>query len=94
MAHCACPNDGMDIPLVSEVRVGAEPVRFFWCWSCEELYASVGNPGTDAAGFADDGRGGWRVSRVIGPKREVRVAVAAISHVGPFARTTGPPEGL
>ena len=84
MVRRGCPNDNMVIPQVAEVVVdGAEPVRFFWCWSCMELFAFIGDPGTLAAGFAEDGRGGWRVLQAEGAEREVEAAVAAISQVQP-----------
>jgi hypothetical protein len=83
MARYKCPNDGMVIPLVSEVHIEAERVRFFWCWSCMELFASVGDPGTDAASFAEGETGGWQLFRSRGTEHEVATAKAAVSHVLP-----------
>jgi hypothetical protein len=79
----------MLIPKVAEVFLEAEPVQLFWCWSCEELFAFVGSPGRFAAGFAQVRRGGWQRFRSRGAERDVRLAVAAVSQVGP-QNTTGP----
>lgn len=80
MVRCRCPNDAMLIPQVAEVSGAAEPVRFFWCWSCAELFAFVGEPGRFAAGFVEDG-GGWRVFRAVGSPPDMQTAVAAVSQV-------------
>lgn len=82
---CRCPNDSMLIPLVAEVVHGTEPIRFYWCWSCKELFAFVGSPGILVAGFAENGRGGWRVFRKIGNKQSVEMVSAAVLQVGPMA---------
>jgi hypothetical protein len=74
----------MPIPQVAEVRTSAELVRFYWCRSCTELFAFVGNPGRLAAGFAwDVKRSGWRVFRVKGTEQDLAPAVAAVAEVGP-----------
>jgi hypothetical protein len=83
MVRRGCPNDGMVIPQVAEVLDGAEPVRFFWCWSCMELFAFLGDPGTLTAGFAEDGRGGWRVFWAAGGERDLQSALAAVAQVKP-----------
>lgn len=79
MGRRCCPNDAMPIPQVVEVQGEAGPVRLFWCWSCQELFALVGEPGRLAAGFAGDGQGGWRVFRAPGSEADVQAAVAAVS---------------
>ena len=81
MVRRPCPNDGMLIPQVAEMLCGDEPVRFFWCWSCGELNAFVGNPGRLAVRFAEDGHRGWRVFQAVGTERDVRAALAAVSAV-------------
>ena len=86
MVRRPCPNDAMLIPQVAEVRDGPEPVRFFWCWSCGELFAFVGEPGRLAVGFAQDDPGCWRVFRAMWADRDVRRARAAVSQVGPQAK--------
>jgi hypothetical protein len=73
----------MLIPQVAEVPGGRELVRFFWCWSCMELTAFVGDPGRLAVRFAEDGRGGWLVFRTVGSEGEVQAALTAVSHVKP-----------
>ncbi len=79
-----CPNDAMPIPLAAEVLEGNEVVRFFWCWSCRELFAFVGEPGQLAAGFAREAvSGAWRLFRAEGADNDVQLAVAAVSRVGP-----------
>ena len=83
MVRRLCPNDAMPIPQVAVGLDGAEPVRFFWCWSCMELSAFVGEPGRLAARFAEYGRGGWRVFRAGGLERELQIACAAVSQVQP-----------
>src|SRR5262245_61008297 len=89
MTRRPCPNDAMLIPKVAEVFSEAEPVQFFWCWSCEELFAFVGGPGRFAAGFAQAGRGGWQLFRSRGAERDVQLAAAAVSKVCP-QNTNGP----
>jgi hypothetical protein len=80
----------MIIPQVAEVLDGAKPVRFFWCWSCMELFAFVGDPSTLAAGFAEDGRGGWLVAGAVGAGRDLETAAAAAAQVQPdTARWSG-----
>jgi hypothetical protein len=79
-----CPNDAMWIPQVAMYSGGAEPVRFYWCWSCAELFAYVGERahGRLAAGFArDEGAGGWRVSKAVGSERDTQLAVEAVKQV-------------
>lgn len=69
-----CPNDALLIPNVGEACDGAEPVRFFWCWSCMELFALVGNAsaGRWAASFAYDVEaGGWKLWKATGSERDV-----------------------
>lgn len=84
MVRRLCPNDNSLIPLTAEVVDGAEVVRFFWCCSCMELFAFVGEPGRLAAGFArNTERGTWRLFRARGEDRDVQAAVAAVSAVGP-----------
>jgi hypothetical protein len=75
-----CPNDNMLIPRVADMP-GAEPVEFFWCWSCRELFAFVGNPARLAAELADDGQGGWRLFRAVGTEADLRLATAAAACV-------------
>ena len=81
MVQRPCPNDAMFIPLVAEVFRGSDLIQFFWCWSCMELTAFVGDPGTLAVRFAEDGRGGWRVFHAVGIESEVQAAISAVSHV-------------
>ena len=83
MIRCRCPNDAMPIPQVAVVLDTAERVRFFWCWSCMELFAFVGGQDRMAAGFAEDGRGGWQVFRAVGADPDVQLAVAAVALVRP-----------
>jgi hypothetical protein len=73
-----CPNDATKIPQVAEVLEAAQPVRFFWCRFCLELFAFVGEPGRLAAGFGEDGQGGWRVFRTVGSSSDVELAKAAV----------------
>jgi hypothetical protein len=81
MVRRHCPNDAMPIPQVAEVQGGVGPVRLFWCWSCQELFTLIGEPGRLAAGFAADGRGGWCVFRAPGSAADVQAAITAISQV-------------
>ena len=83
MRHYRCPNDGMAIPQVAEVRAGTAPVRFYWCWSCAELFASVDHSSGDTIAFAEDGQGGWRLFHAAGPKASVQAAQAAVAQVRP-----------
>lgn len=83
MVYRPCPNDAMFIPQVAELLDGDVLVRFFWCWSCMELSAFVGDPGRLAVRFADDGRGGWRVFKLVGVESDVRSALAAVSRAQP-----------
>jgi hypothetical protein len=83
MLQRPCPNDAMRIPVVAEALTGSEPVRFFWCWSCIELFAFVGDPGVLAVGFAADRPGGWRVFRAVGTERDVQLALGAVSQLSP-----------
>jgi hypothetical protein len=76
-----CPNDATRIPQVAEVLEAAALVRFFWCRFCMELFAFVGEARRLAAGFAEDGQGGWRVFRSVGSDPDVQVAKAAVSRV-------------
>jgi hypothetical protein len=81
-----CPNDAMWIPQVAECSAGAEPVRFYWCWSCEELFAYVGEGpliGRLAAGFARDEEavGGWRVWKAVGSEHDMQLAMEAVKQV-------------
>lgn len=86
MVRRPCPNDNSLIPLPAKVLDGAEMVRFFWCCSCMELFAFVGEPGRFAAGFARDAeRGTWHLFRARGEDRDVQAAVSAVSGVGPQA---------
>jgi hypothetical protein len=71
----------MLIPWVAEFLLEGEPVQFYWCWSCAELFAFVGNPGRYAAGFAHAGRRGWRLFRADGAERDVQLATEAVSRV-------------
>jgi len=88
------PNDRMVIPQVAEV-CAEELVRFFWCWSCQELFAFVGDPGRLVARLAADGQGGWRLFRAVGAAHEVQIALAAASQVRPEPATwrLNPPAG-
>ena len=92
MFQCLCPMDAARIPLTAQVSEGTEVVRFYWCRWCTLLFASVGNPGRLAAGFARDAKfGTWNVFRVIGADHDVQVAVAAVAKVGvqpPYAATS------
>jgi hypothetical protein len=72
----------MLIPQVAEVRTAGELVRFFWCWSCEELFAFVGGACVLAAGFACQD-GSWRVFRRVGNECDTQMAVTAVAQVGP-----------
>ena len=83
MTHIPCPNDAMQLPQVAEVATDAGPMRFFWCWSCEELFAFAGTPAVLVAGFAEGGQGGWRVFRAVGGKSAVQAAVVAAAYVSP-----------
>ncbi len=90
MMRLHCPNDAMPIP-----HVGVQLVRFFWCWSCQELFALIGEPGRLDAGFARDGQGGWYVFRAPGSaaEAEAQAAVAAVSNV-PFSLAHTPPRAV
>jgi hypothetical protein len=88
MDRCRCPNDGMRIPQVAEFTDGDEPVRFFWCWSCAELFATVGGPGRDAAGFNRSESDRWQVVQGIGTEQDVRLAASAVTMVSPVVVTT------
>jgi hypothetical protein len=83
MARSRCPMDGSIIPQVAEVQIGTESVRLCWCASCGELFASLANPFREAAGFAKDGKGGWRLFRAFGSESEVQVAATAAATVNP-----------
>jgi hypothetical protein len=76
----------MAIPQVAEVLTAGESVRCFWCWSCAELFAFVGDS-SQTIGFAEDGQGGWKLFRAAAPEHEVHTAVAAMAQVRPD-RTT------
>ena len=81
-----CPNDAMLIPKVAEACAGAEPVRFFWCRSCMELFALVGETsgGRWAASFGQDFEaGGWKLWKASGSERDVQLSVDAVSRVPP-----------
>jgi hypothetical protein len=89
----------MPIPQVAEVQGAAERVRFFWCWSCTELFAFIGATDRLAAAFAENGRGGWRVYRAIGTAQDVGSAVTAVAQVQPECESwsnlrQGMPRGL
>jgi hypothetical protein len=71
----------MLIPQVAEVPGAAGPVRFFWCWSCMELSAFLGEPDRLVARFGEDGRGGWRLFRAVGSAADVQAAAVAVSQV-------------
>jgi uncharacterized protein (TIGR02996 family) len=77
----------MSIPQVAEVLVGGKPVRFFWCWSCMELSAFIGDPGRLAVRFAEDGHVGWRVFQAVGSELDVQTVVAAAAQVWPDRET-------
>jgi hypothetical protein len=71
---------------VAEACGGAEPVRFFWCRSCMELFAFVGkaSAGRWAASFAQDVEsGGWKLWKATSSERDVQLAVDAVSCVPP-----------
>ena len=85
MSLFRCPMDGCLIPQVAEVCVGSEKVSFFWCKWCEELFAALGEPDRDAADFAKDDQGGWRVFRALGSESDVQLAMAAAAQVNPDA---------
>jgi hypothetical protein len=82
-----CPNDNTMIPLVAEHLDGPEPVRFYWCRSCGELFAFVGDtpaPGRWAAAFArEHGTSAWRMWKTGGSEQDVRLAVTAVTQVEP-----------
>lgn len=80
---CACPNDGVQIPQVGQFGAGSTLVRFYWCWSCQELFAHVGERGTLAATFAQDASRQWQVLKVLGSEPEKEIALAAVSKVDP-----------
>jgi hypothetical protein len=71
----------MLIPLVAQLFAAGEPVRFYWCWSCMELSAFVGEPGNLAVRFASDNCGGWHVFQAVGAERRVHAAISAVAHV-------------
>jgi hypothetical protein len=71
------------IPLVTEVPVGTENVRFFWCPDCRELFGVMGTLGRDVASFILDRRGGWRVSEAGRSAADVQSAVEAVATVRP-----------
>jgi hypothetical protein len=75
-----CPNDNSRIPRVTEVSVSGTAFRFYWCWSCAELFAF--NTSTDklTASFGEDG-GGWRLYSVVGEADEVSAATQAVPQV-------------
>jgi hypothetical protein len=83
MVQHRCRNDGMRIPQVAEVLEKGEPVRFYWCWSCEELSAYVGDPPRLAVRFAEDGCGGWWVFHAPGAECDIQAALSAVSRVHP-----------
>ena len=78
-----CPNDAARIPQVAEVLSGAEPVRFFWCRYCSELFGFVGDPPNErlAARFACDRGNRWRIWRREGAEDDVLSAVEAVVQV-------------
>jgi hypothetical protein len=83
MKQCHCPNDGMAIPQVAEVLESGESVRFYWCWSCAELFADFDHSAGTTIGFAENGKGGWVLFRSTAPDRELEIAIAAIEQVRP-----------
>jgi hypothetical protein len=84
MNLCKCPNDGMVIRRVAEMFHGTDAVRFFWCWSCAELFAFVGTPGRLAAGFGwDQELGRWFLFRSHGTDDDVHFARLTVVEVGP-----------
>lgn len=84
MTKRPCPNDAMLIPQVAEDQSGTEPVRFFWCWSCMELFAFIGDIGRLAASFGWNREGGgWCLFSTHGAERDVKIAIAAVTKIGP-----------
>lgn len=85
MSRCRCPMDGALIPQVAQVTVGSEIVALSWCESCQELFAFLVNSNCDAAGFAKDGLGRWKVFRAFGSEVDVQMAEVAAKQVNPDA---------
>ena len=81
--YIPCPMDGGLIPEVGRRHDGPPPcVRFYWCKSCGLLFALVN--GCMAAAVIEGYRAGERrVWEVYGPESNVRLAVGAVSHLGP-----------
>jgi len=73
----------MQIPRVAQFGADATLVQFFWCWSCEELFAYVGDKAVLAASFAKDKSQQWRVWKVIGSEHERNMAVSVVTQVDP-----------
>jgi hypothetical protein len=78
--HTHCPNDASCIPWVAEVSVSGPAFRFYWCWSCAELF--VFNTSTDklTASFGEDGDG-WRLFSAAAEADEVSAATQAAAQV-------------
>jgi hypothetical protein len=83
MSRTRCPMDAALIPQVAQVTVGSEIVALSWCKWCQELFAFLVNSNRDAAGFAKDGRGGWKIFRAFGSEADVRIAEVAATKVNP-----------
>jgi hypothetical protein len=81
MTRSSCPNDGALIPQDARVSAGSEVVTLSGCVWCQELFAFLANSGRDAAGFAKDGGGGWKVFRAFGSVADVRLAETAVAQV-------------
>lgn len=83
MSQSRCPMDGTLIPEVGQVTVGSEIVALSWCKWCQELFAFLVTSNRDAAGFAKDDRGGWKIFRPFGSEADVQLAQVAATQVNP-----------
>ena len=73
--------DGGIIPQVATITVGSETVQLSWCKWCQELFAFFIKSNRDAAAFAKDGRGGWRVFQAFGSEDDVKLAELAATQI-------------
>ena len=87
MGQNRCPMDAALIPQVTQVIVGSEIVALSWCKWCQELFAYLVNSNRDAAGFAKDSRGGWKIFRAFGSEADVQMAEVAAAQVNPDTLT-------
>jgi hypothetical protein len=77
----------MDRSLISRVKqfeLGETRIGFYWCPSCELLFALVN--GDLAVTFADETRSGnWSVWKTDGPEADTTQAIEAVMNVGPLS---------